>query len=86
MLCGLSYCVFDIFGCYAACHVVCSTYLDVMLACHVVSCCVFNIFGCYVVIVTLAACCVFDIFGCYVACHVVYLTYLDVMWIVILCV
>ena len=36
MLCLLSYCVFDIFGCYAACHVVCSTYLDVMLACHVV--------------------------------------------------
>ena len=32
----LSCCVFDIFGCYAACHVVCSTYLDVMLlACHV---------------------------------------------------
>ena len=36
----MSYCVFDIFGCYAACHV---THLDVML----ISYCVFDIFGCY---------------------------------------
>ena len=43
----LSYCVFDIFGCYVACHVVYLTYLDVMMLCCL-SCRVFNIFGCYV--------------------------------------
>ena len=50
MLCCLSYCVFDIFGCYAACHVVCSTYLDVML---LVMLCI-DIFGryCHVVYLT----------------------------------
>ena len=32
--------MFDIFGCYVACHVVYLTYLDV-------TCCVFDIFGCY---------------------------------------
>ena len=31
MLCCLSCCVCDIFGCYVACHVVYLTYLDVML-------------------------------------------------------
>ena len=31
--------MFDIFGCYAACHVI--------FGCYVVSCCVFDIFGCY---------------------------------------
>ena len=30
MLCCLSCCVFDIFGCYVACHVVYLTHLDVM--------------------------------------------------------
>ena len=35
MFCGLSYCVFDIFGCYAACHVVCSTF-GCYVYCHVV--------------------------------------------------
>ena len=41
MLCCLSCRVFNIFGCYVACHVVCLTYLDVMLV-------IFDIFGCYV--------------------------------------
>ena len=72
MLCRLSCCVFDIFGCYVDCHIVYLTYLDVMLACHIwMLCCL--------------SCCVFDIFGCYVACHVVYLTYLDVL-LVMLCI
>ena len=66
--------MFDIFGCYAACHIVCSTYLDVML---LVILCVQHIW---------MLCLSCDIFGCYSACHVVYLTYLDVMLIVILCI
>ena len=44
MLCCLSCRVFNILGCYVACHVVCLTYLDVIC----LSCCVFDIFGCYV--------------------------------------
>ena len=77
MLCRLSCCVFDTFGCYVYCHIVYLTYLDVML---LVMSCVQHIW-----MLCCLSCCVCDIFGCYVDCHIVYLTYLDVMFIVMLC-
>ena len=76
MLCCLSCCVFDIFGCYVDCHIVCLTYLDVML---LVMSCVQHIW-----MLCCLSCCVFDIFGGFAACHVVYLTYLDVMLFVMM--
>ena len=77
MLCCLSCRVFNLFGCYVACHVVCLTYLDVMLL--VMS------FAQHIWMLCCLSCCVFDIFGCYVDCHIVYLTYLDVMLLVMSC-
>ena len=77
MLCCLSCCVLDIFGCYVDCHIVYLTYLDVML---LVMSCVQHIW-----MLCCLSCCVFDRFGCYVDCHIVYLTYLDVMLLVMLC-
>ena len=48
MLCCLSCRVFNIFGCYVACHVVYLTYLDVMLLVMLYLFDIFDIFGCYV--------------------------------------
>ena len=64
MLCMLTHVVFLTFGCYVDCHIVCLTYLDVML---IVILCIFDIFGCYV------ACHVVYLTYLDVASHVVYL-------------
>ena len=70
--------MFNIFGCYAACHVVYFTYLDVIL--------LVMLYISHIWMLCCLSCCVFDIFACYVDCHIVYLTYLDVMLLLMLCI